>query len=394
MPEQCRKCGAQLFAGQQFCRACGTAVGQGTGGDDAPTRIFQPGAPADSPHATTARVRDQNTDPNLRPQTAAYQFSSMPQDAHVVSSTAPPRRRRSARWLWVTLGVALFGLLIITTVLSVVFFVTPAGRQVRMVNIKPPRPPIGTAPIAVPAMPDMKDGEMPFGAEGEEEVKVEGGKTQITRTYGLAETGASVSIKNISGKITVEGWDEPTAEVKITRSGGNSELERRAVKVRYSEDKEDTLALTTALPGEVEYRIKLPRQVRRLEIASQNSDVKLSGISGAIEVDVKHGDVELTGISGDVETKVIDGRTTVAFDQLGKDAESSFSSMNGDVELRFDGDVDADLRAETVNGNIEADGFELKAEKRIVGQQLSGRLGEGGRQLSVKVINGNIKLKK
>src|SRR5437764_1854073 len=42
MSERCSKCGAELFAGQQFCRRCGAAV-KGAGGD-APTQILPQGA--------------------------------------------------------------------------------------------------------------------------------------------------------------------------------------------------------------------------------------------------------------------------------------------------------------------------------------------------------------
>ncbi|HYY95542.1 MAG TPA: zinc-ribbon domain-containing protein, partial [Pyrinomonadaceae bacterium] len=43
MSERCSKCGAELFAGQQFCRRCGAAVA-GSAGDDAPTQILPQGA--------------------------------------------------------------------------------------------------------------------------------------------------------------------------------------------------------------------------------------------------------------------------------------------------------------------------------------------------------------
>ena len=42
MAERCSNCGAELFAGQQFCRRCGAAVGRAQ--EDAPTQLFPQGA--------------------------------------------------------------------------------------------------------------------------------------------------------------------------------------------------------------------------------------------------------------------------------------------------------------------------------------------------------------
>src|ERR1051326_1625026 len=45
MTERCEKCGAELFAGQQFCRRGGAPVAR----EDAPTKILQPGGPNSGP---------------------------------------------------------------------------------------------------------------------------------------------------------------------------------------------------------------------------------------------------------------------------------------------------------------------------------------------------------
>src|SRR5256885_1045368 len=47
MAERCSNCGAELFAGQQFCRRCGAAVGRAQ--EDAPTQIFPQAASSPGP---------------------------------------------------------------------------------------------------------------------------------------------------------------------------------------------------------------------------------------------------------------------------------------------------------------------------------------------------------
>src|SRR5947209_19998987 len=47
MAERCSNCGAELFAGQQFCRRCGAAVARAQ--EDAPTQLFPQGASSPGP---------------------------------------------------------------------------------------------------------------------------------------------------------------------------------------------------------------------------------------------------------------------------------------------------------------------------------------------------------
>ena len=58
--------------------------------------------------------------------------------------------------------------------------------------------------------------------------------------------------------------------------------------------------------------------------------------------------------------------------------------------------VDADLKAETINGDISIDDRfnNLKVEKRPAGHEVKGQLGDGGAAIQLKAITGDIKFKK
>ena len=56
-------------------------------------------------------------------------------------------------------------------------------------------------------------------------------------------------------------------------------------------------------------------------------------------------------------------------------------------------DVNADVRASTVNGDIETD-FPLTITGRFGPRRLNGTIGRGGRSLSLETVNGGIRIKK
>lgn len=387
MAGQCQNCGAELFAGQQFCRRCGTPTGLRHAGEQ-PTQLFDSGRPTgdQSAHATAA-VRGAGTGGFTPTPPPARQYA--PPFSPAPSSPPARPRRRARRWILAFLIIGAVGL----ASLAAALFGLSARRNVvrervlKQVKINHPEAP------ARPGAP---------GAGGVV-VRDEGGDADaadsITRTFQLGE-GASVSLKNLSGKITVEGWDEARAEVKVTKSGGTSE-ERRAVRI-VSQASPDKLSLQTELPKgvesgvEVEYEVKLPRGVRQLEVSSMNSDVELSGLSGAVSVNLFNGRIELSDVGGPVNTKSVNGDVRVELGEAALRAKgpSSFNLVKGDLELKLPEGLNADVSADVVTGGIEVDEeLGIKVERRTIGHHAAGRVGEGGPALSVKAVTGTIRIR-
>ncbi len=71
----------------------------------------------------------------------------------------------------------------------------------------------------------------------------------------------------------------------------------------------------------------------------------------------------------------------------------SFSRVNGGITVTLPEKVSADLEATTVNGSVDSD-FPNTVRGRMQPQSLRGRLGDGGRTLSLTTVNGSIELRK
>jgi hypothetical protein len=261
-------------------------------------------------------------------------------------------------------------------------------------SVSPPAPPPPAAPAKVIVNHPGNSGSA-GGVMSEEGALVSDDKTVITRSYPLGDS-ATVSLTNITGSITVEGWDQPQAEVKVIKEGGSAQ-DRQAVAVRLDSNR-DLLSLETSptrsSPVEIHYELKLPSHVRAVEITSADSEVKLSKMTGTIAVNVQGSAIELEDMSGALRTKIVKGETKATLSQS-PSSPQELSSISGDIELLLDGDVNADISAETIDGDIKADdSLELKVEKRPMGQSATVRVGRGGVAIRIKTINGDIKIKK
>jgi hypothetical protein len=394
MADRCNNCGAELFEGQQFCRACGAPTRQFSG-EELPTQML-PGQqqPAPNPLSTAPLSGGRDTsDPVYATNFPRYQPPVVPQQRPTSPvGVQPPPPRRSRAWLYVVLALLVF--FCGSSLLAAIFFANRTPTRIVRVGT---RPNIGVPPVPpIPQHPVDSDEDVSVGDEGAE---VSGNQTTITKTYPLAQ-GGSFELHNISGDIRIEGWDEQQAEVKIIKRGGSPEA-RDALKI-VREQSADRLSINTTPEThaggveEVRYEVKLPRNLRELEIVSNNSNVVLTGANAAsVSVVVQRGNIKLEDVSGTINSRTTKGNTVVVLTESARgDAPQVFNGISGNIELELSPDVNAELKAETISGDIEIDeDLGIKVEKRMIGQQAVGRIGKGGQPIVVKTVSGNIKIR-
>ncbi len=418
MPELCQNCGAELYGGQQFCRRCGMPLGAPGRGGEAPTQLFpQEAQPAPAPPAAAPRV-DGETGPVVAQQPTAYYppagfqhttplvghpFGSQP----LAVEPPAPRRRRGA-WLAALLVVFVLGAGLAS---GAAYVWWRATRQQPIIARKTNTPVVPVVPDIpeAPEVPEVPGVPADLGDRIKEALKtagvplpldesgavVSGDTTVLTRTYELGDESA-FAVHAFKGSVTVTGADGDSVVVKIIKRGGSA-AERGGARVLESKT-EEGLTLLTAPASDavsVSYEVSLPRNMRRLEIEADKGDVRVSGFAGAVVADVKMGEVEFRDVSGEVRSKVIKGNTKIFQSGAEREGSQQFSVVKGDIEATFAGDANADLKAETLDGDIEVDdAFGLRVERGNAGRHLAGRLGDGGEALLFKVTDGDIRLKK
>jgi hypothetical protein len=400
MSERCANCGAELFAGQQFCRACGAALREP--GDESPTQLFPPPA---APPTGTVRLDPRGTDPVRDPRPTGYQPPVyQPSPPAAFGQTAPLGRAatRRGRGVWFVALVAVAVVSVLAT-LAVVFAIRARQRSQQRVIVKQGGVGVGRG-VVPPVPPDLPErvreavesSGVPLPVD-ETDVTVSDDETTFTKSYPLG-AGASVSVKNLKGDITVEGWEQPVAEVTVVKSGGDAH-ERMATRVLLSKTGEQ-LWFSAAPAGRdvsVSYHLKLPRdqRLRQVEIVADTGNVKVGGLEGTVVVDVKTGELEFEELSGPVRGKLIKGDVLVGYGVNRKRGPHEYTVVRGNVKVTFGAYPKADLKAETMDGEIETDHtVPLDVLKTAGGgRHVAGRLTVGGAPLLIKVVNGDIELK-
>jgi hypothetical protein len=383
MQESCPNCGAELYGGQQFCRRCGTPVGAAAGGGEAPTQLFNEGAHTEG----VAGQRPTEYQTSAGQQTSA--LVGHPFGAQPLAVGAPPaRRRRRGVWLFALLAVFVLGAGLASGAAFIWWRATHRGTVVKIVKTGPQGAP---AVPAVPPVPEVPEIPADLGERIKEALKgasvglpldesgavVSGDDTILTRTFKL-DPSASFTAHVMSGNITVVGADADGAVVKIVKHGGSVQ-ERAATRVLAAETEEGIMLLGTPPNGRVSvsFEVRVPRGLRRLDIAVNKGDVRVSEFAGA------------------VSSKVINGNTRVSIPAAERAGAQEFTVVKGDIEATLADGAGADLQAESLTGDINLDDdFGLHVERGPVGRHVSGHLGEGGDTLLLKVVNGDIKLKK
>ena len=365
MADTCRNCGSELFHGQRFCRSCGNSIyatPTSVSSEEAPTQRMTPppdvrgsdvrGSDARGADmwgargaANTAPTPKHETNPVYAPPTF-YQPTVPPVPMQQMPPYQPPRSRS-----WIPILV-----LIMLLIFGAGSFIV--RRIVR--NVK-------------------------------EHVIVAGDK-EVRQSFPL-DKGAALSIATQNGSVTVEGWDRPQAEVRITTRGNtDSQKVLSAIKSENGSLSLDTKGLSN---GEnVSVVIKVPGTLGVVKLISENGAIKVSHLSGSISIEAENGVVRLDDVSGVESVKTENGVIKAQMNSMPKDRPVTFETENGKIELIFGEDFNANIEASTERGFLNVDDeLDIAVQSsRDLGKRASGKVGKGGPPLTIRTENGGISL--
>lgn len=272
------------------------------------------------------------------------------------------------------------------------------------------------------------------------------GADDIDRTL-EAESDDHVNISNTAGMVTVSGWSRNEVSVTGEIGGGVDELqfERSGddidiiVKVPRGHGRSISSDLVIRVPemssitvGTVSADIEVSDVKGAQALHSVSGDIDTEAYESDVEVESVSGDIELQGdneatavelstVSGDLDAQNIAGSAdfgTVSGDisvidssfervrmnttngdivfraRLQDGGRLSAETINGEVDIEFDGSVSARIDIETFNGNIDnCFGPEpVRTSKYTPGLELSFTEGGGAGRVEINTLNGDVTL--
>jgi len=231
------------------------------------------------------------------------------------------------------------------------------------------------------------------------------------------KSDGTFSLRNVNGSITIKTWKEDKVDIKAlkTTKGDPDKLKEVIIEVEATAN---SVSVDTIFPRgknirvSVKYEVRVPQGVNLDKVRSTNGSVYITGPVGNTTAATTNGKVELDGAKGTISLSSTNGRIEAAnvkgeldadttngsilLEMLSFEDEIKAKTTNGSITLRIGSleKVNADLDARTVNGSISLDlPVTLKSMKKSK-RSLEAQIGQGGPEISLRTVNGSIRITK
>jgi DUF4097 and DUF4098 domain-containing protein YvlB len=227
---------------------------------------------------------------------------------------------------------------------------------------------------------------------------------------GKVAAGKTIEIKGINGDIdAVAGSGD--VEVDAVKSAHRSDADEVKIEVVPSEDGVTICAVypsdgrreNSCEPGEhdhmnvrnndtrVDFTVRVPEGVR-FRGATVNGKVDAANLSSDVDAVTVNGGIRIS-TTGYAEARTVNGSIVASMGKAMWTDALDFQTVNGGITLELPANLSTEVKASTVNGDIETD-FPLTITGRFGHRRLNGTIGNGGRRLELSTVNGSIKLRK
>ena len=216
--------------------------------------------------------------------------------------------------------------------------------------------------------------------------------------YPLA-AGGSFALENVNGSVQVEGWSRDEVEVSAVKTATRSDSrDVSQVKIEVDDSHPGQVAVHTRYPqGEgaevaVEYHVRVPYKILLGSIETVNGSVTVRGVEGGGELRSVNGNVEVFDSSGRFSEKTTNGNLRLELRQLMAGGPMNLETVNGSVVLGLPEGARADLKVLAMNGDFYSELPVTSAASKPAARAFHAKLGTGGGEISVRTINGGIRL--
>jgi hypothetical protein len=263
-------------------------------------------------------------------------------------------------------------------------------------------------------------------------------KTHVSKEFTprKAASASVLTIYNIFGSIKVEGYagDKVILEIDETLSAKNNdalEIGKKEFKLEFDQGN-DTMMAYIAEPYDsrprrwsnndrwgdrrgpdykykLEFTVKVPFNMNLNVSTVNDGNILVKDVAGSLRVHNVNGAITVANAkTGAMDIHTINGNVTV--NHLGiPEAESSYYTLNGKLEVTYPANLSADLRFKSMNGAFYTDfedvqvlpGRVVKTEEKKadgtvyrLNKNSDVRVGNGGKMFKFETLNGNIYIKK
>ncbi len=231
--------------------------------------------------------------------------------------------------------------------------------------------------------------------------------------HGKLAAGKRLEVKGVNGDVRAVLATGAEAVVNARKHSRRSDPDEVEIKVVESDDGITICAVyptprrareeNSCEPGDrwhsntdnndvtVDFEVQVPAGIE-FNGQTVNGEMRAEGLKGDVRASSVNGSVRVS-TTGLAEASTVNGSVYAEMGRADWTNDLEFSTVNGGITLILPGKLDTEIRANTVNGDIETD-WPLTISGRFSNRRIRGTIGAGGRGLNLSTVNGEIRLKK
>jgi DUF4097 and DUF4098 domain-containing protein YvlB len=232
---------------------------------------------------------------------------------------------------------------------------------------------------------------------------------------------ALVKASLVNGGITVKAYDgkevivEARARTRERESGRSESSNMKRIVVSSSglsveAENNEVHISTDSYIRPIDLTISVPVHTSLKLSAVNDGNIVVTGVDGEMDVNDVNGSVTLNNVSGSAIAHALNGRVLVTFNRVNQ-KPMAFSSLNGDIDVTFPPDLNANLSLKSDRGEIFSD-FDVQVQPSAsqptvedgrknggkylvkIDKAVHGTIGRGGPEYQFTNFNGSIYIRK
>jgi DUF4097 and DUF4098 domain-containing protein YvlB len=238
----------------------------------------------------------------------------------------------------------------------------------------------------------------PAAAQTQAQTQTPSGTDRVSVNLSDPARPASVKASLLNGGITVKGYDgkEVVVEARARNhdsARSDSNMKRIVVSstgLSVEEENNEVRISSDSVMRTIDLTISVPFHTS-LKLSSVNSgDIVVTGVDGELDVNDVNGSVTLNNVSGSAVAHALNGRLLATFTRVNQ-KPMAFSSLNGDIDVTFPGDLKANLSLKSDRGEVFSD-FDVQIQASAPQQTVEDGRKNGGKYLVKidKTVHGTI----
>ncbi|WP_439516440.1 hypothetical protein [Sediminibacterium sp.] len=244
---------------------------------------------------------------------------------------------------------------------------------------------------------------------------------------------AVLAIYNVFGSIKVEGYDGDKVLLEIDKNISSKypdEVAKGKEEFRFEmEQQGDSIVVYIAAPYDsrpnrnwdrnderknirykyqLDFVVKVPHQMRLRVSTINNGNVKVKDVYGTLWVSNVNGAIDVENAKGTTKATTVNGAVNVSY-LVNPSAASVYHTINGDITVKYQNGLNADLYFKSMNGKYYTDfdnvepisntlekNTENKSNSTVykISKGNAVRIGSGGKQFNFETLNGNVYIRK